>query len=166
MGFKADSNKKIKFKEPAYKLRPADNPLSWKFLMNLPGLNENNATQIGALYSMLGGIDDNDLDMTPLKPWMEMMDFSFNEIYCILLYLWFILDVELPAAPYPFIGIKREQKKKEKVKNQNNGNKNNKRQQNMVKAPKQTKKQNQKQIKKNNKKQKVANNLLQPIKNT
>merc|ERR1712228_602641 len=83
MGFKADSNKKIKFKEPAYKLRPADNPLSWKFLMNLPGLNENNATQIGALYSMLGGIDDNDLDMTPLKPWMEMMDFSFNEIYCI-----------------------------------------------------------------------------------
>merc|ERR1739842_81824 len=72
---------------------------------------------IGALYDMLGGIDE---DMTPLKPWMDMMDFSFHEIYCLLLYLWFILDVELPTAPYKFIGIVKEQKKKAAAANINN----------------------------------------------
>jgi len=101
-GIKVDANGQMKFKQAAFRLRPNENMLSWKLLMNLPKLDRNNATQIGALYDMLGGIDE---DMTPLKPWMEMMDFSFNEIYCLLLYLWFILDVELPTAPYKFIGV-------------------------------------------------------------
>jgi len=114
--FKDEASNKLKFKQPAYKLRPDDNLLSWKFLMNLPGLDENNATQIGSLFDMLGMVDDSDLDMSPMKPWMDMMSLSFNETYCILLYLWFILDVELPLAPYPFIGIKQKVKKEKKQK--------------------------------------------------
>merc|ERR1712154_677422 len=142
-------NKRLKLKQPAYKLRINDNMLSYAFLMNLPGLNENCATQFGALYSMLGGIDDKEMDMAPLKPWIDQIDLSFNETYCMLLYLWFILDVELPAAPYNFIG-KRSQKKNQ---NQNNNNNNNVQ---SISSPKQNKKnqhQNKPQHNKANKKQ-------------
>merc|ERR1712019_248221 len=118
---------KIKLKVPAFRMRPNENVLSWKFMMNLPGLNQNNAVQVGSLYDMLGCVDDNDLDMSPLKSWMDMMDLSFKEIYCILLYLYFILSTELPAAPYPFTGMQKEQKKKvqnaQKVADKQNQNK-------------------------------------------
>merc|ERR1712113_38835 len=104
-------NKKLKLKMSSYRLRKNDNLLSWNVLMNLPSLNENCGTQFGALYDMLAAIDD-DMDMSPLKPWINQMDLSFNETYSILLYLWFILDIELPSPPYTFIANKNMKKMK------------------------------------------------------
>merc|ERR1711933_443175 len=101
-------------------------------------------------------------DMSPLKAWLDMIELPFNEIYCLLLYLWFILDVELPAAPYGIIrkrednnnNNKRKEQQKHQQKAMNNG---------APKSPKQNKKQlNQKQNKKNKKQNQKRNNKKKP----
>jgi len=107
------TNKKIKFNEPSYRLRPNDNIFSWNILMNLPTINEFSGTQFSGLYDMLLAIDEiNDDTTTHLKLWIDQIiqSVSFNEVYPILLYVWFILDIEIPAAPYNFI-IKQKNKK-------------------------------------------------------
>merc|ERR1719219_3130078 len=80
-----------------------DNMFSWQYLVNVPNLNEEVATRIGGLYEMLEAIDDSELDMSPLQLWVDQMEFSITQVYPLLLYIWFLMDTELPAAPYPFI---------------------------------------------------------------
>ena len=99
--------KTIKLKESTFKLRPNVNILDWSVVMNLPSITQTLCTQLSSLYDMLSVIDDDTMDMSPIKTWLEMMDLPFKEIYPILLYIWFILDVEIPSPPYDFIPTKK-----------------------------------------------------------
>eukprot|EP01083_Nonionella_stella_P180737 645278_1 len=161
---------RIKLKQASFKLRLRENVLRWNpFLYKLPALTENNATQFGALFDMLGAIDDDTMDMSPLKPWIDQMDLRADETYCMLLYLWLILDVELPCAPYKFIQLRKKEcrdaaaasnEAKSPKQNNNNKQKKHKQKQNQTesKKKKNNKKQNQqthKRNKGNKKKQKT-----------
>merc|ERR1712087_1033604 len=71
-------------------------------------MSETAATQLSGLFDMmLAMVEEGSVvseeGFTPLKPWVEQMDFSFAEVYPLLLYIWLILDVDLPAPPYPFV---------------------------------------------------------------
>merc|ERR1712217_672206 len=80
-----------------------DNMFSWPYLVNVPNLNEEIATRIGGLYEMLEAIDDTELDMSPLQLWVDQMEFTITQVYPLLLYIWFLMEKQLPKAPYPFI---------------------------------------------------------------
>jgi len=98
------NEKRLRLQHSAYQIREGENVVSWRFMMALPGVSENAATQLSGLFDMmLAMADEEEVDLTMLKPWVEQMDFSFAEVYPLLLYLWLILDVDLPAPPYPFI---------------------------------------------------------------
>merc|ERR1712087_27431 len=71
-------------------------------------MSETAATQLSGLFDMmLAMVEEGSVvseeEFAPLKPWVEQMDFSFVEVYPLLLYIWLILDVALPAPPYPFV---------------------------------------------------------------
>ena len=97
-----DENGAVQLKQASY-LMVSDNMFSWMYLVNVPNLTEEAETQIGGLYDMLDNIDDSDLDFSPLTLWMEQMEFEIKEVYPLLLYIWFMLDLQLPASPYKFI---------------------------------------------------------------
>merc|ERR1712113_446288 len=94
----------IDLKQASYRLvGEEENMFSWQYLVNVPNLNEEIATRIGGLYEMLVAIDDEELDLSPLQLWVDQMEFTITQVYPLLLYIWFLMEKDLPAAPYPFI---------------------------------------------------------------
>lgn len=104
----APKDARLKLSGAAYLVRAGENVVSWRFMRSLPGMSETAATQLSGLFEMMLAMVEegnavSEEEFAPLKPWVEQMDFSFAEVYPLLLYIWIIVDVDLPAPPYPFI---------------------------------------------------------------
>jgi hypothetical protein len=107
-------SKLLKLENSSYILRCNENLFSWKILMHLPMFREYSGMQLQGMFDMLKNIETFDDDestgeslsmsiFNPLIAWVEQIQLNFEECYALLLYIWVILDVQLPLPPYQFV---------------------------------------------------------------